>query len=173
VLWFSDNSQIKAQAEVTEADLDVCLASLLEGGKQWTSDNRIGVSRTLHRISSLKNRIGRVVGLTYRIGRHIPGIAEMIKDCVWMVSSRKNSTNQEGEPFTTPTSASSMLLLGPPGAGKTTLLRDVARSLSQMSKRVMIIDTSNELVTVTRHIFVLEMHVECKSIVGGLNSMSC
>ena len=36
--------------------------------------NRMGVSQTLHRISALKNRSGDICGLTYRIGRHVPGM---------------------------------------------------------------------------------------------------
>src|SRR2546427_10817669 len=39
----------------------------------------------------------------------------------------------------------SILLLGRPGVGKTTLLREVARVLAEMGKRVVIVDTSNEI----------------------------
>ena len=39
-----------------------------------------------------------------------------------------------------------MLLLGRPGVGKTTVIREVARLLSdEMRKRVVIVDTSNEI----------------------------
>src|SRR5207302_861040 len=43
-------------------------------------------------------------------------------------------------------SGQSILLLGPPGIGKTTMLRECARVLSdEMGKRVVIVDTSNEI----------------------------
>jgi stage III sporulation protein SpoIIIAA len=41
----------------------------------FKKDNRTGISRTLHRISAIRDSNSRrsVVGLTYRIGRHIAG----------------------------------------------------------------------------------------------------
>ena len=66
-------------------------------------DNRAGIDRTLHRISAIRNRSGKVVGLTCRVGRAIPGSAEMVEDLVAM--------------------GSSLLLMGPPGVGKTTAIR--------------------------------------------------
>lgn len=39
-----------------------------------------------------------------------------------------------------------MLLLGRPGVGKTTVIREIARLLAdEMGKRVVIVDTSNEI----------------------------
>ena len=39
------------------------------------ADNRMGVEGTLHRISAIRNRDTHrsVIGLTYRVGRHMPG----------------------------------------------------------------------------------------------------
>ncbi len=89
-------------------------------------DNRAGIERTLHRISAIRNRQGRIVGLTCRVGRAIQGTLDIIND---IVESNK-----------------SILFLGKPGVGKTTKLREVARTLSdEMSKRVVIVDTSNEI----------------------------
>ena len=92
----------------------------------FTDDNRAGIERTLHRISCIKNRFGNTVGLTCRVGRAIFGTISVIRDLL--------ETHE------------SLLLLGRPGVGKTTAIREVARILSmEMEKRVVIIDTSNEI----------------------------
>jgi stage III sporulation protein SpoIIIAA len=92
----------------------------------FTLDNRAGIERTLHRISAIRNRRETVVGLTCRVGRAVFGTVEILRDVV--------------------ESGKSLLLLGRPGIGKTTLLRESARVLStEMVKRVIIVDTSNEI----------------------------
>jgi stage III sporulation protein SpoIIIAA len=92
----------------------------------FTQDNRAGIERTLHRISAIRNRRDTVVGLTCRVGRAVFGTVEILRDVV--------------------ESGKSLLLLGRPGIGKTTLLRESARVLStELSKRVIIVDTSNEI----------------------------
>jgi stage III sporulation protein SpoIIIAA len=89
-------------------------------------DNRAGIERTLHRVSAIRNRKGKVVGLTLRVGRAIFGTIDMLKD---LIGSGRN-----------------LLLLGRPGVGKTTKLREVARVLADdLGKRVMVVDTSNEI----------------------------
>ena len=89
-------------------------------------DNRAGIERTLHRISAIRNRRGQVVGITCRVGRAVFGTMTIIEDLAF---SGKN-----------------ILLLGRPGVGKTTMLREVSRVLSQQAKkRVIIVDTSNEI----------------------------
>jgi len=108
--------------EVEEADIDFVVARIGTFGE----DNRAGIERTLHRISAIRNRRGRIVGLTCRVGRAVFGTIEVIKDLV-----------QSGK---------SVLLLGRPGVGKTTMLREVARVLADdANKRVIIVDTSNEI----------------------------
>src|SRR6059058_4070125 len=119
---FTAREEILADREVTAEDL----ASVISRIGQFGGDNRAGIERTLHRISALRNRAGKVVGLTLRVGRAIYGTMEIIRDVV-----------EAGR---------SILLLGRPGVGKTTLLREVARVLAdEMGKRVVIVDTSNEI----------------------------
>jgi stage III sporulation protein SpoIIIAA len=107
---------------VTEADLEYVASRVGEFG----DDNRAGIERTLHRISAIRNRRGRIVGLTCRVGRAVTGTAEIFRDIV--------------------ESGKSLLLLGRPGIGKTTMLRESARLLAdEQRKRVVIVDTSNEI----------------------------
>ncbi|HET9476196.1 MAG TPA: R3H domain-containing nucleic acid-binding protein [Dehalococcoidia bacterium] len=113
---------ILSEEEVTQEDIDFVVDRIGE----FTSDNRAGIERTLHRISCIRNRKGRIVGLTCRVGRAVFGTIRIIEDLV------KDDR--------------SVLLLGRPGVGKTTMLREVARFLAdEMNKRVVIVDTSNEI----------------------------
>ena len=113
---------VLSRREVSEEDIDFVIARVGEFG----GDNRAGIERTLHRISAIRNRRGRVVGLTCRIGRAVYGTIRIIED---LVMSEKG-----------------ILLLGRPGVGKTTMLREVARVLAdEAGKRVVIVDTSNEI----------------------------
>jgi len=89
-------------------------------------DNRAGIERTLHRISAIRNRAGRVVGITCRIGRAVFGTLDIVRDVVELDKS--------------------VLFVGRPGIGKTTMLREFARVLAdELHKRVIIVDTSNEI----------------------------
>ena len=111
-----------AQTEVTAEDIDYVVARIEDFG----DDNRAGIERTLHRISCIRNRRGRIVGLTCRVGRAVFGTIRVIEDLV--------------------KTGKSILMLGRPGVGKTTMLREVARVLADdMNKRVVIVDTSNEI----------------------------
>lgn len=93
---------------------------------QFGQDNRAGIEGTLHRLSALRNRRGEIVGLTLRVGRAVIGTIGPLRDLV--------------------ESGRSLLLLGRPGVGKTTRLREVARFLAdELGKRVMVVDTSNEI----------------------------
>src|SRR4051794_38930109 len=119
---FPNREVVLSEREVTESDIDYVVARISEFGE----DNRAGIERTLHRISCIRNRRGRIVGLTCRVGRAVFGTIATIEEIV--------KADQ------------SVLFLGRPGVGKTTMLREVARVLAdEMNKRVIIVDTSNEI----------------------------
>ncbi len=107
---------------ITRADLEHVIRAVGTFG----ADNRAGIEGTLHRISAIRNRRGDIVGLTLRAGRAVFGTIDLIRDLI------------EG--------GRSVLLLGRPGVGKTTKLREIARVLADdFDKRVIVIDTSNEI----------------------------
>lgn len=111
-----------SEIPVTHGDLEHCIQRVGSFG----GDNRAGIEKTLHRISAIRNRSGAVIGLTCRVGRAVFGTIGMIQDLV-----------ETGK---------SILMLGRPGVGKTTALREIARVLADdLQKRVVIIDTSNEI----------------------------
>ena len=117
---FVENEIVLSNAELTRAELD----HVVERVGDFDADNRAGIERTLHRISAIRNRRGAVVGLTLRVGRAVYGTVDIIQDII--------------------ESGKSALILGRPGVGNTTLLRESARILAE-NKRVVIVDTSNEI----------------------------
>nr|YP_009391469.1 hypothetical protein [Platysiphonia delicata]ARW59613.1 hypothetical protein [Platysiphonia delicata] len=119
---FPDGPEYLSNTLVSYDDLNFCIKKI----GNFSGDNRSGIECTLHRISSIKNKNGNIVGLTCRVGRAIFGTISLIRDLLYT-----------GE---------SILLLGKPGVGKTTAIREIARTLAdEMEKRVVIIDTSNEI----------------------------
>jgi stage III sporulation protein SpoIIIAA len=119
---FPNSEVILLDREISEADI----AYVVDHIGSFGDDNRAGIERTLHRISAIRNRSGKIVGLTCRIGRAVYGTIEIIDDFV--------------------ESGKSILIMGRPGIGKTTMLREAARVLADdMGKRVVVVDTSNEI----------------------------
>ncbi len=119
---YINSVQPLSQRPVEQHDIDYIVRQVGD----FTSDNRAGIERTLHRISAIRSRKGQIVGLTLRVGRAIFGTIDLLKDLI--------------------ETGSSVLLLGRPGIGKTTKLREVARVLADdFHKRVIVVDTSNEI----------------------------
>ncbi|MDZ8050930.1 MAG: R3H domain-containing nucleic acid-binding protein [Aulosira sp. ZfuVER01] len=119
---FPNQAEYLSEQPVTQEQIDDCIQRVGTFG----GDNRAGIEQTLHRISAIRNRTGKIIGLTCRVGRAVFGTIGMIRDLV-----------ETGR---------SILMLGRPGVGKTTALREIARVLAdELNKRVVIIDTSNEI----------------------------
>ncbi len=119
---FPQTAERLSTTVVTREELDYCISQV----GHFSGDNRAGIERTLHRISAMRNRQDTIIGLTCRVGRAVFGTTLMIRDLI--------------------ESGRSILLLGRPGVGKTTALREIARVLADdLNKRVVIIDTSNEI----------------------------
>ncbi len=119
---FPDAEVTLLDREIAESDIEYVVDHIGTFG----DDNRAGIERTLHRISAIRNRTGKIVGLTCRIGRAVYGTIEIISDFV--------------------ESGKSILIMGRPGIGKTTMLREAARVLADdHGKRVVVVDTSNEI----------------------------
>ena len=119
---FANRALYLSEQTISREDLDYVIHRV----GAFTQDNRAGIERTLHRISAIRNRRESIVGLTCRVGRAVYGTVDVLRDVI--------------------ESGKSILLLGRPGVGKTTLLRESARVLStELNKRVIIVDTSNEI----------------------------
>jgi len=119
---FTTGPEYLSQKIISWQDIDYITKRV----SKFSGENRAGIERTLHRISCIRNRQFLINGLTCRIGRAIFGTISIIRDLL--------------------ESGKSILILGKPGVGKTTIIREIARVLSdEMEKRVIIIDTSNEI----------------------------
>jgi len=119
---FTYGPEFLSQKIISWQDIDYVTKHL----SKFSNENRAGIERTLHRISCIRNRQFLINGLTCRIGRSIFGTVSVIRD---LLESDK-----------------SILILGKPGVGKTTIIREIGRVLAdEMEKRVIIIDTSNEI----------------------------
>lgn len=119
---FSHGPEYLSQKIISWQDLDYITQRI----SKFSSENRAGIERTLHRISCIRNRQFLINGLTCRVGRAVFGTISVIRD---LLESDK-----------------SILILGRPGVGKTTIIREIGRVLAdEMEKRVIIIDTSNEI----------------------------
>ena len=119
---FINSTEYLSQKTISWQDIE----SVTKQISKFSDENRAGIERTLHRISCIRNRQYVINGLTCRVGRAIFGTITVIRDLLKLEKS--------------------FLILGKPGVGKTTVIREIARVLSdELEKRVIIIDTSNEI----------------------------
>lgn len=119
---FINGPEYLSQKIISWQDIDYTTKRI----SKFSNENRAGIERTLHRISCIRNRQFLINGLTCRVGRAVFGTISVIRD---LLESDK-----------------SILVLGKPGVGKTTIIREIARVLAdERQKRVIIIDTSNEI----------------------------
>ena len=119
---FPDREVELLEREIVDADLQYVVEHIGSFG----DDNRAGIERTLHRISAIRNRNGKVVGLTCRIGRAVYGTIEIIAD---FVETREVDPDH-----------------GPPGHRQDDdAARGRPRPRRRHRKRVVVVDTSNEI----------------------------
>ena len=119
---FKHGPEYLSQKIISWQDIDY----ITQRVSKFSSENRAGIERTLHRISCIRNRQFLINGLTCRVGRAVFGTISVIRD---LLESEK-----------------SILILGRPGVGKTTIIREIGRVLAdEIEQRVIIIDTSNEI----------------------------
>jgi len=119
---FVNGTEYLSQKIISWQDIDYMTKRI----SKFSNENRAGIDRTLHRISCIRNRQFLINGLTCRVGRAVFGTISVVRD---LLESEK-----------------SILILGKPGVGKTTIIREIARVLAdELEKRVVIIDTSNEI----------------------------
>ena len=119
---FVTGTEYLSQKVISWQDIDYITKRI----SKFSNENRAGIERTLHRISCIRNRQFLINGLTCRVGRAVFGTISVVRD---LLESEK-----------------SILILGKPGVGKTTIIREIARVLAdELEKRVVIIDTSNEI----------------------------
>lgn len=113
---------------ISEASVYALTDEIKNGYITVAGGHRVGICGSVVSENGKISGINKVSGLNYRIAREVIGAAKDIMPYVYNKSNIRNT-----------------LIISPPRCGKTTLLRDVARSLSELGKKVSIIDERNEI----------------------------
>lgn len=119
---------IEGMELISEASVYALTDEIKNGYITVGGGNRVGICGNAVSESGKITNINHVSGLNYRIAKEVLGAAKNIMPYVYNQSHIRNT-----------------LIISPPQCGKTTLLRDVARSLSELGKKVSIIDERNEI----------------------------
>lgn len=125
-LWLGDRF-VEGERVVRREDIESIRSRLkVDYGVEFREDGRAGISGTLHRISVIYDRYGKLIGMTIRLARVVKGLGDPIAPFLF--------------------AGKSLLIIGPPGVGKTTFLRDIIRQLAAIyGPKVVVVDTSNEI----------------------------
>jgi len=75
---FVNREVVLRDEEIITQDIEHVVSRISD----FDEDNRAGIERTLHRISAIRNRKGRIVGLTMRVGRAVYGTTDIIQDII-------------------------------------------------------------------------------------------
>lgn len=106
----------------TQTDIDSIVCNL----PKFNQKNRAAMDARLHRVSAIRNVDNKIIGLTIRVGKDFPGLANIFKDLL------------EG--------ADNIIIISPPGLGKSSILRDISRLVAEeLHQHVCVIDYTNEL----------------------------
>eukprot|EP00397_Hematodinium_sp_SG-2012_P009911 GEMP01010010.1.p1 GENE.GEMP01010010.1~~GEMP01010010.1.p1 ORF type:complete len:753 (+),score=166.17 GEMP01010010.1:294-2552(+) len=108
---------------VTNKHLRVVEANL-EGFDSNSRCSGPGVDGTLHRVSCIHTVLGKLSGITFKVGRAVINNYNLFPDILF--------------------SNKSILVIGQPNTGKTTMLRELGRKLAEQS-HVVCVDTTNEI----------------------------
>jgi hypothetical protein len=111
------SSSSSCDDEGVELCVDVQLQQAME--QALSQGAPLQVAGTLHRVCGLRGVTGKVTGLTYHVGRHLPQLAPVAGQVLSRVAAGVHSKQQ-----------ASLLLVGRPGSGKTTLLQSLAAALA-------------------------------------------
>jgi hypothetical protein len=116
-LTSSSSSSDSDDDEGVELCVDVQLQQAME--RALSQANPLQVAGTLHRVCAVRGVTGKVTGLTYHVGRHLPRLASVARQVLGRVAAGVNAGHQ-----------ASLLVVGRPGSGKTTLLQSLAAALA-------------------------------------------
>lgn len=124
----SKSDLIEGMELISESSVYALTDEIKNGYITVCGGHRVGICGNAVSENGKISNINHVSGLNYRVAKEVIGAAKDIMPYVYNESSVRNT-----------------LIISPPQCGKTTLLRDVARSLSELGKKVSIIDERNEI----------------------------